>query len=610
MKLPKSGFLGIFSGERYHRRDVLNFFVIIATGRLFVILFLIIAILTGLESVTSSLVISLTAFFFFISILTLHLYDTYKRKLKAGESGHEVIMLFLFIDFTVYSLIVYLTGGVFSKFFYLYYLFLVETFGLLSRYGIVLFSFLIVFALYIMTILGFTGNFAPLPEILPPEELKHLETQFLTKSQLAIHFKIWSYLIIGYIVSFLNSKLEKAELEAEIAKIEATQAKIDLKNIVNALSSGLIVFDKNRFVAYINQAARNILNLEDKSILDIDHLKKIHPEFGNLVELAFEKQEPVEREEIRIKTGNNGEKPIGISVTHIKEGTEIYPRYTIVVFQDITEVKEMEKKLMSQERLAAIGEFSASLGHEIKIPLSSFSVALDTCMQLVKQHNLELSESYSTIFKVAREDLKRIVKFADTLQDILSMKKHKPSILSIGSSFNDILLRISQSIQDPDRVNLFIEKNINRDIAVEFDRGHLEQILLNLVSNAFDAIILSEKKRGYIKIVLHDGEYGDYTAFEGTGNEKSIKIDTDQVCIIVEDNGPGIPEAVREKIFQPLFTTKPSGTGLGLSIVKKLVDINGAEIKLYSYPETGTAFVICIKKLRRIEHEERKGTDS
>ncbi len=609
MKLPGIGKIEIFSGYEFHRKDVLNFFAIIAAGRLLVILFLIVAILSGLQNLGLSLVISVIVFFVFIAILTLHLYDAYKRKIEAKESGHEIIMLFLFIDFAIYTTIIYFSGGVFSKFFYLYYLFLVETFGLLSRHGILLFSFLILLALYVMTILGFMGHFAPFPELLPPREIKHLESQFFTRSQIFIHAKIWSYFLFGALLSLMNKRLEKAELEAEVAKSEAAQAKVDLKNIVNALSSGLIVFDRNQIVAYINQAARKILELGDRSIVNIEHLKKIYPEFGKLVEQAFETQEPVGRKEIYINVGNNRKKPIGVSVTHIKESTEIYPRYTIVVFQDITEVKEMERKLMTQEKLAAIGEFSASLGHEIKIPLSSFSVALDTCIRIITQNNIELSESQKTIFETARKDLNRIVRFADTLQNILSMKKHKPSIFPIGSSFYDIIFPAIQGIRDSDRVSLEINRNTRRDVVVEFDRGHLEHILQNLVANAFDAIVMTRGK-GTIKLVLHDGEKGSYKIFQGTLYEEEIQVDPDRVYIIVEDNGPGISPEIIDRIFMPLFTSKPNGTGLGLSIVKKLVDINGAEIKLYSKQGIGTAFVICIKKYRSSGNGERKDSNS
>ncbi|NIR16058.1 MAG: hypothetical protein GWN86_19900 [Desulfobacterales bacterium] len=242
------------------------------------------------------------------------------------------------------------------------------------------------------------------------------------------------------------------------------------------------------------------------------------------------------------------------------------------VFTDMREILQMRKdleeahlQLVESERIASIGKMAAGVAHEINNPLSGiliYAEMLRESLQGNAQHLRDLQEIIdqtlrcknivSELLEFSRQSVGKITSFG--LKDL------------INKTLN---LIVNQAFFQNITVTKDIEPEIPRMVG---DFGQLQQVFTNLFINAADA--MDGKGRLEIK-----------ARFESERN---------QFVIMVSDTGPGIPEALREKIFEIFFTTKPAGkgTGLGLTITKNIIKLHGGDVRIECPPEGGTTFII------------------
>ncbi len=241
------------------------------------------------------------------------------------------------------------------------------------------------------------------------------------------------------------------------------------------------------------------------------------------------------------------------------------------VIKDVTTFRTLERQLADAEHLATLGELSAGLAHEIKNPLAGIKGAID-----VIRDSMPGSDPHREVLGDVLHEVNRIDKI---VRDLLNYAKPKPPM------HKDIHLpQLAQRIAAMVRQS---QKNDSLDIEVTEcgeipgftgDETQLEQILLNLLLNAQNAM-----PRGG-KILLR------------------LSYDSEQSAIGVEvcDDGPGIPEEIQGKIFQPFFTTRTDGIGLGLATCLKNVQYHGGTIEVQSELGHGTRFLIILPMLSRI----------
>ena len=155
-----------------------------------------------------------------------------------------------------------------------------------------------------------------------------------------------------------------------------------------------------------------------------------------------------------------------------------------------------------------------------------------------------------------RNNAKRIDRIVGEVLQLNRRDRQQPETVAIGDFVRALIEEIAQAENMPPGA---IALEISRDLGVIFDRGHLNQIVWNLVRNAWQHC---QKKEGSIRIAARPGYMGDVVIFE------------------LGDDGPGIPAELRSQIFEPFFTTRPGGTGLGLYVARELADANGATLDL------------------------------
>ncbi len=263
----------------------------------------------------------------------------------------------------------------------------------------------------------------------------------------------------------------------------------------------------------------------------------------------------------------------------------------------LNDLKSTQEKLVVQEKLASLGELTAGIAHEIQNPLNFVNNFSELSTELLSEMQEEMDKKNYDEAKSMVDDV------IDNLQKILHHGKRADAIVknmllhSRGNTGEKIPTDINALADEYLRLSFHglraKDKSFNADFKLEADESipkieiipqDIGRVLLNLINNAFYAVSkkASENNNGYKPKVI----IGTKLVSSRSGKQ--------EVEIQVKDNGPGIPDAVKEKIFQPFFTTKPSGegTGLGLSLSYDIIKAHGGKLSVETSKDKGTEFII------------------
>ncbi len=336
-------------------------------------------------------------------------------------------------------------------------------------------------------------------------------------------------------------------------------------NIIDNVSDAIIVFDRQNGITVFNGAAETIFGTSRQELIG----KSVNALFNekNCFSLFEEK---VRLKQLACKIGKQTkELLISKSIFNDSEGNP----NTVLVIRDLTEQKQMEAQLERQQRLTAMGELASGVAHEIRNPLNTISTIIQ---QLDKDFSpVSEQEEYHKLARLVSSEVKRI---NETVQDFLRFSRPEP-VQPTLFGFSDFIEELETQYRPLlQKQNIRFSTELLWDGNVFWDRRQIKQVFINILQNAIEAI----QDNGRISLVARQQEQ----AF---------------LEIQIEDDGPGMPEEVRENIFNLYFTTKAKGTGIGLSIVQRIIFEHGGLIHIESTPGSGSVFTlklpIHIKKL-------------
>lgn len=236
-----------------------------------------------------------------------------------------------------------------------------------------------------------------------------------------------------------------------------------------------------------------------------------------------------------------------------------------------------EKELMNQQiiesgKLASLGELAAGIAHEINNPVAIMVEEAGWIGDLLEDEEFEESENMDEFRRALKQINTQGIRCRDITQKLLSFARKCETtfaVVQVNELINEV---VGISGQHAKYNNVLIETRFAEDLPfIEISQTEVQQVMLNLINNALDAM---EKTGGVIRI--------------------STELNEDRILISVSDDGPGIPETLINRVFDPFYTTKPvgKGTGLGLSICYGLVSRMGGKIKVESTVGVGTTFKI------------------
>ena len=269
----------------------------------------------------------------------------------------------------------------------------------------------------------------------------------------------------------------------------------------------------------------------------------------------------------------------------------------------LNELKITQEQLVQQEKLASLGQLTAGIAHEIKNPLNFVNNFSEVSVELIEEARDEVREMNSKL-KIKNSELSDILNDIET--NLKTIHKHGARADSIVKSMLQHS-RGGDGKMEPTPLNPIIKEYVNLafhgmragkdpinvDIDLQLDKNvgdvslvaeDFSRVILNLTNNAFDA--MREKMTG-------DG--GPETGYHPKLTVRTRKKDS-AITIEIQDNGPGIPDDMKDKILQPFFTTKKGtqGTGLGLSITNDIIKAHGGDLEIKTEEGNGSVFVISL----------------
>jgi|GEM_PF-503376 len=257
-----------------------------------------------------------------------------------------------------------------------------------------------------------------------------------------------------------------------------------------------------------------------------------------------------------------------------------------VLVTDITELKQMEEKLLRSERLAAIGKLSASVAHEIRNPLG----VVNNASYYLKMTLTEADETTREYLDIINNEVKRAGDIISSLLELTRSRLADQQEVEASSLIDKALEKFDLA------ENIELKKDIQDDIPPIFaDPVQIEQVFYNLINNAIQAMSMPESER----------------RGKGKGGELGIKINVKSrkkkgkamVEVFFSDTGVGISRENMKKLFEPLFTTKARGIGLGLSICKNLVEANEGKIEVQSEVGKGTTVRVSLPGVKKLNSD-------
>jgi two-component system NtrC family sensor kinase len=382
----------------------------------------------------------------------------------------------------------------------------------------------------------------------------------------------------------LKAYTDDLERMVRIATEEVKRRAEFQNKLITSSNDAIIATDEKGDIIIYNQGAERIFGYDRSEIIRKKNISTLYPqEIASEFKSGLEKRNHVdlsEWKEIDILSKDGQTVPTGFSGSILYAEDEVVG--SVGFFQDLREIKRLQEELITSERLAATGQTVAGLAHYIKNILNGLkggtyvlNVALD------KSDTDKIKDGWTMIER-------NVGRISDLVLDLLAYsKERKPEKENCFP--NEIIKEVSDLMKTRAREN-------NVEIKTDFDPllgevfvdpKAIHRSLLNLVSNAIDACIFDSASKKSWQVVISSAIEKNHT----------IKFE-------VADNGMGMDEEIKEKIFSSLFSTKGErGTGLGLLVTEKIVKENGGTIDVDSQQGKGTTFTIYLPYQERVEAE-------
>ena len=476
-------------------------------------------------------------------------------------------------DLIIVTMLVYFTGGLDSPFSFLYLVSIITAAMLLYRRGGLIAASGAVIMYGALTDLMYYG-FLPYPtqNFFPPS--------VWTAGRLYMNLatNIAGFYATALLTSYISEKLRKTFQELDVNRQNLAELQALNQNVVQSIPSGLITLTPFGTVSFINPAGCQILDVTPQGLSG-----------RNLVEAGiFSEQEWSElRNGLRSANVVRGEKDDFLRNGERRSlGYALTPLNTIhgssygftLVFQDLTEMKQLEAQLRLKDRMAAVGELSAGIAHEIRNPLAAISGSV----QVLKGSDRLTSQEQRLMSIILKESDRLNKSIADFLRFVKPQEK-KALEFDIAASLNETLELLSNSaeLKEGHRIEARIQPS---SFSLVGDADQIRQVFWNIAKNAIQAM-----SGGGVLSVATEVSPAEYR-------------------ILFSDTGRGFSDAEQRRLFQPFRTNFPTGTGLGMAISYRIIQEHGGRIAVDSAANTGTTITVSLPVTARVAGKAVKET--
>jgi len=510
----------------------------------------------------------------FLVALSAALAFAYQRAAAGGAPLRPLLATQLLVDVAVISYLLLFTGGASSPFAPLYLLTPLLGGVFLSVRGGLLLALGSSAGFFVLLTAEFAG-------MLPANS--YGLTERLSESALRLRAILYVPLLIlvGVIGGALGRSLREGRRALEEARAELHRALFDTETILENLSSGLATVDSEGVVRHWNRAAADILGRPSSEVRGHRFEEVLGPgleSFAGQLRDTLERNVPTARHETTVSPNGGREVPIGISTSLLVDTTG-ERRGIIALFQDLSEVKSLEERIRRGETLAAIGELSAGIAHEIRNCLNPIAGSVE-----VLQKELKVSGENARLFDLILRESERLDNFIRELLDYARERPLRTELVDVSALSRETadIARLHPSASPTKRLSVQAPPG---PVWVQVDFEQMKQVLLNLMINAQEAIDIS----GTVAVTVLERES------EGTRGAKPRR----QAVVEIRDTGSGIRPDDLAQVFVPFFSTKLGGTGLGLAIANRIVERHGGNLEVDSKVGAGTTLRLRLPRVER-----------
>ena len=504
----------------------------------------------------------------------------YALTLRRRGASRALAHVQLGVDLVMSGVLVITTGGLHTSIF-LFTLFLPIIAGALltgRRTALICAGVVSIYILYLALL---SLGHVPGPPKLAEEISMSKRRDVLTEASVNIVFAF----LLAWSSGQLAKQLGEAKSEIERRQVDLRELRALNENILSSLNSGLLTMDLEGRIIFFNQAAEQITGRDAEEVFGT-RLREVFPKLA-----AHLRQEPGGAgQEARLESPyeHPGGKTLylGFSTSVLRDG-QGERNGSIVIFQDLTQVKRLEQHAKRSERMAAIGQLAASIAHEIRNPLASISGSVEMLQSLSA-----LSEDEEALMAIVLREVDRL---NELITEFLEYSRPRP----IERTPTDLAHLIEESLRlfrhraRETEVTLLIEESA-RQLRPQLDAEAFRQVIWNLLNNAADALgvptrtgefqALSEADReaALEEPVPEPLEEGVAPGSQGPRIDLELRHvpERGRLMLAIEDNGSGVDPAIADRIFEPFYTTRKTGTGLGLATIHRLIEDHDGSILL------------------------------
>ena len=506
---------------------------------------------TNVDLLVVSLVVVTTLVVTLVSFGHTHIRDR--------PPGRVFLFLQALFDIALITVVVHVTGGPQSDFAGLYVVLVAVTAVLMPVAGTALITIIVAAAYLGDVVLGFPGT---------------------SIQSTAIQVVVFG--LVAVVTAYLATRVSLMGAEREALAGELRQARLEAAEVLRQLRSGVVTVDGEGRVLFSNPAADELLGLPISAWAGrpiLAELRRVAPEFAAAVAGAPDRVLRQQRVEAEVRLPDRSF-PIGVTITRHEGGGAGAPPRITAIFTDISATKRIEQLRLRAERLEGVAELSASLAHEIKNPLASIRSSVE---QLARARRAHPDEQFLAGLIVRESD--RLSRLLTEFLDFSRVRVTQYRSIDLAQVADAAIRLVREHPECPGDAVIALEGG---PAVLEGDEDLLHRVVWNLVLNAVQAA--------------------------GPGARVTVRLsrpDADQlpggvlveapVTLTVTDNGPGIPDAVRGRLFQPFVSGRPGGSGLGLAIVQRAVEAHRGVVLLESAAGRGATFTIYFPASRRRE---------
>ena len=366
--------------------------------------------------------------------------------------------------------------------------------------------------------------------------------------------------VTGVLAGILGERAGRTRDDLERTARELDRVRVDNDVILRHLTTGVLTLNGEGRVAYLNPAAEQMLSirsLEARGRLAAEALPERLQPLRDCLADALRRQQPRTRLELMLKRPTGRALPVGVSTNPLVHDGAVHG--VVAVFQDLTEVREMERRARRNQTLAELGALAAGIAHELRNGLNPITGSVE-CLQ----RELRLEGENAVLMELIQRESQRLNRFVTDRLNYSKERDLAPQSLDVGSQLaelRDVILRDPRCTPGT-RVEL---EAGDADLRVRADGEMLRQVWLNLAANALEA--------------MPQG---------GTLTLRWRETDAGQVQVEFADTGTGVAAEDLPNVGQPFFTTKKGGTGLGLAIAQRIVERHGGTFAFESASARGT----------------------